>query len=188
MGSAKASPNVDNYYVGKGILYIADFPGAGAPSWIDLGNCPRLEYEPTEQVIEHYSSRNKAREQDDETVIMSGYNLSFILDEISVKNMQLFMRASKVGTNILRANQSLAQRYALKFVSDNVRGPDIKFEFWKVKLTPNGAFSVLGDDYGTLSFNGKGLSDSANHSTSPFFTATFVTTTTSSTTTTTTTA
>jgi hypothetical protein len=171
--------------IGKGVLQIAKWEGGTVGAYADVGNCPRFEYEMTEQTIEHFSDRNSVREQDQETVIQNGYNLSFVLDEISVENLRMFMKASQSGTRILYANQNVNQQYAIKFISDNPVGPNASYEFWKCKLTPNGAFSLISQDYTVLSFSGKGLAERVGHASSPFFTATFDTTTSSTTTTTT---
>lgn len=180
--AAKISPNPDNYMVGKGVVSIGEYTG-GTPTYFDVGNCPRFEYEPTEETLEHFSSRAGAKNLDKETTIQTGYTLNFTLDEISVKNMRMFLRASQTGTKKLSAMRELTKHYAVKFVSENAEGPDHIHEFWKVKLSPNGAFSLISDDYSTLSFSGKGMADADNHPTSPLFDVTFVTTTTTTTTT-----
>ena len=68
--------------------------------------------------------------------------------------------------------------FAVKFVSDNPAGPNETWEFWRCKLSPGGAFSLIGDEWSLLSFTAEGLADITNHSTSPYFTVTFETTTT----------
>lgn len=182
------SPSPDNYTIGKGIAYIAELTADVPGPFTDLGNCPRFEYELTEETLPHDSSRYKVKEEDADITIKTGYSLSMVLDEISSKNMQLFLRGSLVNTTRILAMKDLAKRYAIKFVSDNSSGPDYVVQFHKVKLTPNGAFSLIGDDFTTLSFTGKGLANRVSHPESPFFDHAFVlptTTTTTSTTTTT---
>jgi hypothetical protein len=183
MGAPRTSPNVDNYMIGKGILMIAKWIGGVVGEYADVGNCPKFEYELTEQPLEHFSSRSGTKEQDMEIVIQTGYNVNFTLDEVSVENLRMFLKGSMSGTRIIFANQNVQQFYALKFIADNPSGPNCNYEFWKVKLTPQGAFSLISDEFTTMNFTGKGLSDKANHSTSPFFTATFDTTTSTTTTT-----
>jgi hypothetical protein len=187
MGEIKGVPNVENYMIGKGVVSIAKFdPVSGVvAAYADVGNCTKFEYEMTEQTIEHFSSRSGMKEQDQETVIQAGYNLSFTLDEVAVENLRMFMKASLSGVRTLYANQNINQKYAVKFVADNPVGPNVRYEFWKCKLTPNGAFSLISDEYTSMSFSGKGLSDrlTVAHATSPWFTATFDTSTTTTTTT-----
>lgn len=178
------SPSPDNYVVGKGVVSIAELTDGTPGQFTDLGNSPRFEYELTEESLPHRSSRSKVIEEDAEITIMTGYNLSFVLDEISSKNMQLFLRASLVNVTRLRAMQDLTKRYAIKFVSENAAGPDYVVEFRKVKLTPSGPMSLISDEINTLSFTGKGLADRAKNPDSPFFDFTFVLPTTTTTTTT----
>lgn len=184
----RTSPHPDNYVVGRGIVSIAVWTGSVVGSYTDVGACPRFEFEMTEQALEHFISRQAMKMQDAEIVLQSGYNLNFTLDEISVFNMQMFLKGALSGTRILYANKDTGRYYAIKFVSDNAAGPNYVAEFWKCKLSPNGAFSLIGDDWATLSFSGKGLADLVNHNESPYQTFTYdtTTTTTSSSTTTTT--
>jgi hypothetical protein len=187
---AEPTPNVDNYMIGKGVLLIAPFSDSLVDAdFIDVGNCPRFEFELSEQSIPHVSSRNRVSEEDAEFVIRTGYSVNFTLDEFSINNMKMFLRGNLYGVNHIHAGQDLTGRFALRFISNNSAGPDIRYDFHKCKLSPNGALSLITEDYGAMSFAGKGLADRENNPSSPFFNATFanVSTTTSTTSTTTTT-
>jgi hypothetical protein len=186
-----SSPSTTLYSLGKGILKIGDWSGATAPSfpseYVDVGNCSEFTVEVTETVLDHYSSRTGTKTKDKSVTIETGYSLKFKLDEMSVKNMQMFLKATLSGSNVLLANTQLDKEYALYFVSDNPVGPNEAWQFWRCKLKPDGSFSLIGTDWQTLGFSGEGLADTAGHSSSPFFTLTFATTTTTTTTSTTTT-
>lgn len=180
--------NTDLYQLGKGILYIAEWTGTTPPAAIDtdIGNCPRMEVEVTEERLEHYTSRSSTKTRDKNVILEVGYDLSFDLDEISLTNLQKFLRATLSGANVLLANTALNKEYALKFVSDNAVGPNETWEFWRLELSPGAAFNLISDEWALLTFNGKGLDDTTNHPTSPYFNVTYATTTTTSSTTTTT--
>jgi len=175
------------YTLGRGILTIGEWTGVTPPAgggYYDVGNCPSFSVEVTEEKLEHFSYRSGTRVKDKEVSLETGYTVSFQLDEVSVKNLKNFLKGVLSGENILYANQNLDQEFALKFVSDNPVGPDQKWEFWRCKLSPDGALSLIGDEWLTLSFTAEGLADSENHASSPHFTVTFATTTTTTTTTT----
>lgn len=180
----KESPSSTLYTLGKGILSIADYDvDCGALSWTDLGNSPRLEVEVTEERLDHFSSRSGAREKDKVVILETGYNINFDLDEMSVTNLNLFLKGTlSGGGNKILANTALDNEYVLRFISDNPAGPNETWEFWRLRLTPGGAFSLISDEWTALSFAGEGLADNDCHSTSPFFDVTFCTTTTTSTT------
>jgi hypothetical protein len=184
MGSPRIAPNVGNYLISKGYIAIAKWTNGVIGSYEDVGNCPKFEMEPTEETLPHFSSRNAVKEQDQEIVIQTGCNINFSLDEIAVENLRMFLKATQVGTRILYGNMNTNQLYAIKFYPTNDVGPSVTYEFWKVKITPNGALSLIGDEYTVMSFSGKVLAERAGHATSPFFTATYDTTTSSTTTTT----
>lgn len=180
------SHNVSLYTLGKGVLSIGEWAGTTPPaSYVDVGNCPKFDCEVTEALLDHFSSRQGTKTKDKTVVIEVGYNLTFDLDEVSVKNLQMFLKATLSGGNVLLANTALQKEYAVKFVSDNPAGPNETWIFHRCQLSPGGALSLIGDAWMAMSFKGSGLADVANHPTSPYFTVTFHTTTTTTATTTT---
>jgi hypothetical protein len=183
------SPNPELYQLGKGILFMGEWNGATPPSsFVDVGNCPSMEVDLAEETLEHYSSRTGTRLKDKSALIQAGYTVNFVLDEISARNLAMFLKATLAGSSpkVIYANTALTKEYALRFKSFNPAGPQELWEFWRMKLKPNGAFSLIGDEWSTLSFTGEGLADTNNHPESPYITVVYGTTTTTSTTTTTT--
>ena len=181
------SPNVELYSLGKGIVSIGDWTGSNPPAgYTDVGNSPRFEVEVTEELLDHFSSRAGTRVKDKQVILETGFTLNFDLDEVSVLNLKMYLKATLSGSRTLLANTALRKEYAVKFVSDNPEGYNQIWEFWKVKLSPGGAFSLISDEWSLITFTGEGLADTANHATSPYFTVVFGTTSTTTTTTTTT--
>lgn len=181
------SPSTSNYTLGKGILSIAEY---GSSVFTDLGNCPSLEIEPTEEVLDHYSSRAGTRSKDKTVTLEKAYTLTFNLDELSIENMSLFLKATHTGNSAIQGLMAdNDQEHIIKFVSANGVGPDYTYTFHRVKIGPAGAMGLISDEWAEMSFTAEGLEDTTNPS-SPWFTITAdaTTTTTSSSTTTTTTA
>jgi hypothetical protein len=176
-----SSPSTSLYQLGRGVVSIGEWNGTTPPaSYTDVGNSPRFEVEVTEETLDHYSSRSGTRLKDKTVIVETGYTLNFDLDEISIKNLQMFLKATLSGakSHILLANTVLDKEYAVKFDSANPAGPDETWEFWRAKLSPGGPFSLIGDEWSLITFSAEGLADTANHATSPYFTVTFATTTT----------
>lgn len=173
---------------GRGILYIANWSGSTPPvdpgDYIDVGNCPSFEVEPTRETRPHYSSRSGLRTRDLNPTVQTEYNINFDLDELAAANLARFFMGAVDATKTIAALQSADAEYALKFISDNPIGPNQIFYFWRVTLGPNGPLQLIGDDYLVMSFAGEGLADVANHADSPYFDIKNITTTTTTTTTT----
>jgi len=179
--------NTELYELGRGILSIAEWSGGSPGAYTDVGNCPRFEFEVTEEVITHMESRGGLRSTDKEATLEAGYTLSFDLDEIAASNMANYVRGEVDGSNPYKIHgittAGLQKEFAVKFAQNNQEGENKTFEFWRCKLKPGGAHSVIGEDWGMLPFSGQGLSDDVNHSESPYFDITYASTTTTSTTT-----
>lgn len=184
------SPSTELYALGKGVLTIGTWVGSTPPSandYVDVGNCPRFDVEVTEETLPHYSSRSGVRKKDKEVTLETGYMVDFDLDEISRKNLRIYLRASLSGTRVLRANMELNKEYSLIFTTDKPYGSNETWTFHRAKIKPGGAFSLITEEWQAISFHGEGLADTANNPLSPFFDVELETTTTTTTTTSTTT-
>lgn len=191
MGIA-SSPSTTLYTLGKGVVTIAEYDDNDVlGEYVDVGNAPEFSLELSEEKLEHYSSRSGAKRKDKEVTIQVGYMINFVLDEFSVANLVKFLRGTLVGTYQITANTALTKEFAVRFTSDNATGPNQIWNFHRCTLKPNGALSLISDEWNTMPFTGEGLDDTTNHASSPYFTVdvqtTTTTTTTSSTTSTTTT-
>lgn len=170
------SPDTELYTVGKGVLSIAQWSGGAPGTYTDVGNCSAIEVEVTEEKLDHFSSRSGIRLKDKQITLEIGYTVNFTLDEVSVNNLRLFIKGT-LSNNKLYANQNMNAEFALRFVSANPAGPDETWNFWRATLSPNGAFSLISDEWATLAFTAEGLADTTNHSDSPYFDVYYVTTT-----------
>ena len=182
-----ATPHsANNYTVGKGILSIAEWSAGSIGSYVDIGNCPSLEIEPTIERLPHYSSRSGFRIKDKNPVISTDYNLRFDLDEMAATNLAKFLLGNITENYLIYGLQNTEKEYAVRLVEDNPAGPNKQWDFWKVTLEPGGPMQLIGDGtaWAAMSFAGEGVADTAGHSTSPYFTVTYATTTTTTTTTT----
>ena len=176
MGDQYAAPNPsNNLTIPKGILYVAPWDGDTPPAesdFVDVGNASAVSVEPTREKLEHYSSRSGTKTKDRTAEISSGYNANFTLDEMSMANMAMFLRAT-ITADFLLANENIGGFYALRFISDNSYGRNFSINCWKVEIAPEGALPLIGDEWMTMGFSGEGLDDTLNHPTSKFFTMRF---------------
>lgn len=183
--------NTELYELGRGILSVAVWSGGAPGSYVDVGNCPRFEYEVAIEMLDHRESRGGVRSLDKQAVLEAGYTLSFDLDEIAATNLERFIMGEIDGSDpyLVHAltTAGTQREYAVKFVQDNQEGENKTYEFWKCKLNPGGAMSIIGDDWSIMPFSGTGLSDDALHPSSPYFDVRYHSTTTTSSSSTTTT-
>jgi len=178
--------STNNYSIGKGAMSVATWTSGVVGAYSAMGNCPSIEFEPTIERLEHYSSLSGLRNRDKYPVVQTSYTLTFDCDEIAAVNLAKFLLGTQDGEDILGL-QNVNQEYALRFVAANPVGVKYTWNFWRCTLGPNGAMALIGDEWQVMSFTAEGLTDETNHSDSPYFTTTRITTTTTSTTSTTTT-
>lgn len=172
------SPSTSLYTLGRGVISLGEWNGATPPAaYKDVGNCPMFEVEVTEETLDHFSSRGGLKVKDKQVILETGYTVKFQLDEMSLYNLKVLLKATLSGGNVLLANTVSNAEFSIKFISDNAVGENQKWEFWRLKLKPGSAFSLIGDEWTILEFEGEGLADVTNHVTSPYFTVTYETTT-----------
>ena len=195
-------PHSTSLYVpsGRGIIYVAKWNGTTPPEYptnikngllgdfIDIGNAPSFEVEPSTEKRPHYSSREGINLKDLNPITTLEYSINFTLDEIAAKNLEMFLLGDyDESTGIIKGLQNADAEYAIIFVSNNPIGPQSEGYFRRCSISPNGPFQLIGNDYLVLSYTAEGLADVENNSSSPYFDYKIKTTTTTSTTTTTTT-
>jgi hypothetical protein len=138
-----ASPNVQNYHIGKGIV---SFKETGASVFTDLGNAPSFVYTPTIEKLEHFSSREGVKTKDFTAITQAGATIAFTLDEITGLNLSFFSLAEQ-GTdtdgNITLSGLSKTEFTGdIKVVGTNDIGQQVDF-LATVSFVPSGDFSFI---------------------------------------------
>lgn len=148
------SPNVDNYYVGKGIVYVK-LPGDA--DYVDVGNVTAMEFTPTVTKLDHFSSRTGIKQKDKSVVIEVSAVIKLIMEEWTARNLALTLLGDVVESggivsiDILTNNSQSAQ---VKFIGANSTGPQWNFEFLAVSFTPTGTLNPISDQWGVLEVTG----------------------------------
>jgi hypothetical protein len=147
-----ASPNVNNYHIGKGIV---SFKETGDSTFTDLGNAPSFVYTPTVEKKEHFSSREGIKTKDFTAITQVGATITFTLDEITGLNLSFFALAEQ-GTdsagNITLSGLSKAEFTGdIMVVGTNDIGQQVDF-LATVSFIPSGDFSFITaeDDFTTI--------------------------------------
>lgn len=83
-----ASPDVQNYHIGKGIVSFKEV--GGTATFVDLGNAPSFVYTPTVEKKEHFSAREGVKTKDFTAITQVGATIKIQLDEITGTNLAFF--------------------------------------------------------------------------------------------------
>lgn len=152
------SPNVDEYYIGKGIVTIK--PEAET-TWFDVGNVPEFEFTPTMEELPHNSSRQGVRFRDKTVILEKGGELRMILEEWTAMNMAIVLMSEvedevgpPVGSSIdiFKLSQYTA---AVRFQGKNDVGPRWNFEFLRVDFIPSSSLNPISEEWGGIEVTGR---------------------------------
>jgi hypothetical protein len=156
-----SSPNIGNYYVGKGICSIKLL---GESDYTDCGNVPTFEFMAKVTNLDHYSSRTGVRVKDFTAVIEISGSLTIQMEELTARNMGFAMLGLPTGgpspmPDTIDVLGTPVIYGSVKFVGTNDIGPLWTVIFPLVKLSPSKAISLIANTWGTIDLEGDVLYD-----------------------------
>lgn len=158
MAATDLSPNVDNYYVGQGILYFRPRNADGTLGvWRDLGNVPTFEFTNGVERREHWSSRTAKRTKDYSAVVSQNATARIILEEWTGPNLAMYLLGTQTGADATASidigtiNEIRGQ---LAFDGQNDIGP--KWNIWlpTVIFSPSGSLTPISEDWAGIELTG----------------------------------
>jgi hypothetical protein len=155
------SPNIGNYYIGKGILSIKLL---GETAYVDCGNVPQFEFQAKVTTLDHYSSRQGVRVKDFTAVTELAGSLTIQMEELTARNMGFALLGLPTGgpspaPDSIEIFSSPVIYGSVKFVGTNIIGPIWTITFPLVKLSPSKALSLISNQWGTIDLDGDVLFD-----------------------------
>lgn len=155
------SPNIGNYYIGKGIVSIKLL---GESVFTDCGNVPLFEFMAKVTQLDHFSSRTGVRVKDFTAVIELAGTLNMQLEEMTARNVGLALLGLPAGgpsptPDVINIFASPVIYGSVKFVGTNDIGPIYTVNFPLVKLSPSKALSLISNSWGVIDLDGDVLYD-----------------------------
>jgi hypothetical protein len=149
------SPNVENYFVGKGIISIKMPTDA---DYVDIGNVPTFELTPAVTKLDHFSARAGIKSKDLSIVLEKTMTLKMVMEEGTPRNLGLALLGavndSDPGAVTIALMRTASIICAVKFVGTNQVGVKWTYDLPQVEFTPNAAISLIGDTWGTMEVQG----------------------------------
>lgn len=159
MAITNTSPNIENYFVGKGIVKISTDDGA---TYRDIGNVPEFEFTPELDKLEHFSSRTGVRTKDRTIVREKSATIRIVMEEMTADNLGLVLLGAVTGASSPYSIDifSLSEvNVAVRFIGQNDVGAKIQLDFPNVSLQPSGSFTPISDEWGQMEISGEVLAD-----------------------------
>ncbi len=160
MPATDISPNIDNYFSGKGIVKIKRLDLAEIV-YRDIGDCPIFELTPAVAKMEHYSSRGPTRFRDRTDISQKTLMVRIMLDELTAENFALALMAEAVAgssgshydfsMDIMSAAEITA---AVRLVGTNAIGAAVQVDLPNVTFSPSAAVSLIMEQYGSMEVQG----------------------------------
>lgn len=140
-----ASPSIQNYHIGKGIV---SFKEDGAADFVDLGNAPSFVWTPSVEKKEHFSSREGVKVKDFTAITQTGATIKLTLEEINGDNLAIFA-LGEIGTDTdgnvtVSAFKKTEIAGVIKVVGTNDIGQHVDYT-GRISVNPTGDFSFITD-------------------------------------------
>lgn len=166
------SPNVLNYFVGKGVVKFT--PTAGVQR--DLGNAPEIEITPTIEKLDHFSSRSGVKKKDRSIVIEKGATIRIVLEEVTAENLAMQLMGTVAtntdGTKTFQIMSLAEITGQIDFTGTNDVGNQVDIVLPSVSFGPSGSFSPISDEWGSIEITGEILATEYTDGSSDFGTVT----------------
>lgn len=148
------SPNISNYFIGKGNLYFT--PTGGVER--HMGNAPSIKITPKITKLDHFSSMAGIKSKDQSLILSKEATIDLTLDEITVDNLAIALfgvsttnTAAQAGFNILSESEVTG---SLRFNGTNEVGNKFDATISSVSFTPNAGFDFISDNEGQIQLTG----------------------------------
>jgi hypothetical protein len=150
------TPNINNYYIGKGVL---SFEKTGTTGFVDLGNCPEFEWTPTIEKLDHFSAREGVKSKDRTAVLSKAGTVRIVMEEWNAFNLAIAL-LGEIDTNT--SGQEVIEIFGatsiggkLKFTGTNDVGARFDWLLNKVDFIPGSSISPISEEWGTLEISGE---------------------------------
>lgn len=136
------SPNVENYFVGAGIL---KWKGVDDSVYRDVGNVSKFEFTSNVTRLKHYSSRTGTRFKDRDVVTQLDATVAITMDEITASNLALSLLGDVTGSGPIMISilTNANKEGAFRLIGTNDIGAKCQIDLPSVLITPSGALGLI---------------------------------------------
>ncbi len=150
-----ASPNVLNYTIGKGSVYIRV---TGETDRRPVGNCPEFEFTPEVEKLEHFSAQSGVRERDRTVVLEKKGSLRIVFEEMTADNLRLALLGALTsgsgGDQEIDIFSESSIRCEVWFDANNDVGSKVNYYFPAVDIIPSGAVPCISEEWMQIEITG----------------------------------
>ena len=162
MAYSTTSPNVDNYFIAKGVV---KFELAGQTGYVDLGNCPEVEFTPTLDKLDHFSSMAGVRVKDRSVIREKSATIRIVMEELTPDNLGLALMGAvtdvtgpPIGATVDIFSLSEI-RGALRFIGQNDIGPRVQYDWPNVSIIPSSSINLISEEWASMEITADVLAD-----------------------------
>ena len=156
MAATDLSPNVDNYYVGAGIVKWQAGPTGYADPYRDLGNVSKFEFTSTPTRLHHYSSRVGVRFRDLSVVTQVEATVAMTMDELTAANLAMALLGTEIVTGpplTVDILNNAEQSGAIRFIGTNRVGAKMQIDLPSCNIAPSGALGFITTAWGEIAIS-----------------------------------
>ena len=152
---ALASPNILNYTIGKGAVYIKTSTDGTRRH---IGNCPEFEFTPEIEKLEHFSSQAGVRERDRTVVLEKKGSLRIVFEEMTAENLRIALLGALTdgssGDQEIDIFSESSITAEVWFDGANDVGPKWNYYFPSVDFIPSSAIPLISEEWMQVEING----------------------------------
>lgn len=150
------SPNVENYFIGKGQVYLNEVGGSESGFTL-VGNVPKFEFTPKPELLKHYSSMAPTKTLDFMGVKSKEGEVSIEVEEFTPDNLivALLGDLNSDGSIDIMGADSIYRH--VRLVGTNAIGARIQLDLFNVFFNADKAINLIDDNWGNVPLVGNAL-------------------------------
>jgi len=163
MAYSATAPNVDNYWIGKGIV---KFEPDGTTGYVHLGNAPEVEFTPALDVLDHFSSMAGVRSKDRKVIREKSATIRIVLEEMTPDNLGMALMGTVTDPTAPATEPYSIDIFSLseivgklRFIGNNDIGPKVQLDFDRISITPTSSISLISEEWASVEITAEVLID-----------------------------
>jgi hypothetical protein len=150
------SPDIRNYFIGKGDVYLKEV-GAADDTYVHIGNVPKFEFTPKPETKDHFSAMTGTKTLDAIAVVAKEGEVSIEAEEFTMPNLIIALMGELNSDGSIEIMGASKIERTVQLRGTNDFGAKFEWTLNHVFFIVNKAIDLIGDDWGALPLTGRVL-------------------------------
>jgi hypothetical protein len=156
MSGPFTSPDVRNYFIGKGDVYVKEV-GADDSTYVHIGNVPKFEFTPKPETKDHFSAMAGTKTLDAVAIVSKEGEVAIEAEEFTMPNLIIALLGEMNSDGSIEIMGASKIERTVQLRGTNDFGTKFEATLNRVFFIVNKALNLIDDNWGSLPLTGRVL-------------------------------